>query len=80
MFVKKKPENLRLCVSYRNLNFIIVKNRYLISLIKHLLNRLIKTAIFIKLNIRFAYNALQIRIDDKRKTAFRCRYKHFEYC
>ena len=78
MFVKKN-ENLRLCVNYRNLNFIIVKNRYFISLIEQLLNRLIKTAIFTKLNIRSAYNALRIRINDEWKTAFRCKYEHFEY-
>ena len=65
MFVNKKIENLRLCVNYKILNFIIMKNRYFISLIKHLLNRLIKIAIFTKLNIRSAYNVLRIRIDDK---------------
>ena len=52
-------------VNYRNLNFIIIKNRYFVSLTKHLLDRLIKTAIFTKLNIRSAYNALRVRIDDK---------------
>ena len=61
------------------MNFITIKNRYFISLIKQLLNRLIETAIFTKLNIRSAYNALRIRINDKWKTAFRCKYEHFEY-
>ena len=79
MFVKKKNGNLRLCVDYKNLNFIIVKNRYFISLIEQLLNRLIETGIFTKLNIRFSYNALRIRINDEWKTAFRCKYEHFEY-
>ena len=49
------------------------------SLIKYLLNRLIETTIFTKLNIRFAYNTLRIRIDDEKKTIFRCKYEHFEY-
>ena len=65
MFVKKKNENLRLLINYRKLNFIAVKNRYFISLIEQLLNRLIETAIFTKLNIRFAYNTLRIRIDNE---------------
>ena len=65
MFVKKKNDDLRLCVNYKDLNVIIVKNRYFISLIKQLLNRLMKTTIFTKLNIRSAYNALRIRIDDE---------------
>ena len=65
MFVKKQNENLRLYGDYKNLNFIFAKNRYFIALIKQLLNRLIKTAIFTKLNVCSAYNALRIRIDDE---------------
>ena len=61
------------------INVIIVKNRYFILLIKQLLNRLMKATIFTKLNIRFAYNVLRIRIDDEWKTTFRCKYDHFEY-
>ena len=61
----KKIENLRLCVDYKSLHFIIIKIYYFILLIKQLLNRLIKIAIFTKLNIHFAYNTLRIRIDDK---------------
>ena len=79
MFVKKKDENLRLCVNYRNLSFITVKNRYFILLIVQLLNRLIEIAIFRELIIRFTYNTLRIRIDDEWKTAFRCKYEHFKY-
>ena len=75
----KKIENLRLCVDYKNLIFITVKNRYFISLIEQLLNRLIKIAIFTKLNIRSAYNALRIWFDDEWKIVFRCKYEHFEY-
>ena len=63
--LSKKNENLQLCVNYRNLNFITIKNQYFISLIKQLLNRLIEIAIFTKLNVRSAYNALRIRIDDE---------------
>ena len=79
MFVKIKNDDLRLCVNYKNLNVITVKNRYFISLIKQLFNRLMKATIFTKLNIRSAYNALRIRIDDEWKTTFRCKYDHFEY-
>ena len=61
------------------MNFITVKNQYFISLIKQLLNRLIETTIFTNLNIRSAYNALRIRINNKGNFSFRCRYKHFEY-
>ena len=79
MFGKKKDENLRLCVNYRDLNFITVNNRQSLSLIKQIFDGWSKTAIFTNLNIRFAYNALQIRNNNEWKTAFRCRYEHFEY-
>ena len=65
MFVKKKNDDLRLCVNYESLNDVILRNRYFILLIKRILNHLIKTTIFTKLNIRSAYNALRIRIDDE---------------
>ena len=64
MFVKKN-DDLRLCVDYKDLNFITVKNRYFILSIKQLLNRLIKTVIFTRINIRLTHNALRIRTDDK---------------
>ena len=69
MFVKKNG-NLRLCVNYKNPNFIIVKNRYFVSLIKQLLNRLIETAIFTKINIRSTYNVLQIELTMNKKLFF----------
>ena len=75
----KKNEDLRLCVNYKSLNFITIKNRYFVLLIEQLLNHLIEIAIFTKLNIRSTYNALRIRIDDEWKTVFRCKYEHFEY-
>ena len=65
MFVKKKDQNFLLCVNYKDLNFITVKNRYFISLIKELLNHLIEIAILTKSNNRSAYNALQIRNNDE---------------
>ena len=65
MFVKKKDDNLRLCVDYRDLNVITLKNKCFILLIEQLLNRLMKATIFTKLNIRSTYNALRIRIENE---------------
>ena len=61
LFVLKSNNNLHFCVNYRNLNVIFKKNHYFISLIKQLLNRLMKIQIFIKFDIRSVYNAICIK-------------------
>ena len=61
LFIKEIDENFKLCVGYRELNGIAVKNKYLISLITNILNRLRKTKVFIKLNFRKVYNLFKIK-------------------
>ena len=61
----KKNNELRLCVDYRDLNAIIIKNRYFLSLISETLNRLCESKIFIKLNFKNVYHKLRIKIDDE---------------
>lgn len=78
-FVKKKDGSLRLCVDYRGLNKITVKNRYPLPLIPDLISRLSKAKKFTALDLRGAYNLVRIREGDEWKTAFRTRYGHFEY-
>ena len=58
LFVKKSKNKLRFCVDYRNLNVIIIKNRYSISLIREILHCLIKIKVYIKFDIIVAYNVL----------------------
>ena len=79
LFVKKKDGSLRLCVDYRALNRLTVKNRYPLPLISEALDRLVGAKIYTKLDIRSAYNLIRIREGDEWKTAFRTRYGHFEY-
>jgi hypothetical protein len=66
-------------VDYRGLNKITKKNRYPLPLILGLLDRLRTRKIFTKLDLRGAYNLLRIRPGNEWKTAFRTRYRHFEY-
>lgn len=80
LFVKKKDNTLRLCVDYRKLNSITIKNRYPLPLISELLDRLKNAKYFTKLDLRNGYNLIRIAAGDEHKTAFRCRYGHFEYC
>ena len=79
LFVKKKNGSLRLCVDYRGLNLLTIKNRYPLPLIGESLDRLSKARIYTSLDMVAAYNRLRIREGDEWKTAFRTRYGHFEY-
>ena len=78
-FVFKKNETLRLCVDYRKLNEIIIKNRYSLPNINELQNKLSKTIYFTKLNLKEAYNLIRMKTKKKWKTTFRTWYEHNEY-
>ncbi len=79
LFIKKKTNDLRLCVDYRELNAIIVKNRYSLSLINETFDWIVDVKYFIKFDIIAAYNKLRIKKKDEWKTAFRTRYDMYEY-
>ncbi len=79
LFAKKSKDDLRLCVNYKKLNAITIKNRYSIFLMNQLLNRLNDVKKFIKLNIQTTYNFIRIKKKDEWKTTFRCHYEQFEY-
>ncbi|GGS29091.1 hypothetical protein GCM10010252_78170 [Streptomyces aureoverticillatus] len=70
LFVKKKDGFLRMCVDYRGLNKIIIKNRYSLSLISGLLDQLNQAKIYTKIDLRGAYNLVRIKEGDEWKTAF----------
>ena len=80
LFVKKKDGSLRLCVDYRGLNRVTIRNRYPLPLILELLDRLRSARVFSKIDLRGAYNLVHIKPGDETwKTAFRTRSGHFEY-
>lgn len=79
LFVKKKDGSLRLCVDYRALNEITIKNRYPIPLIGPLLDQFRSAKVFSKIDLRGAYHLLRIAEGDEWKTAFRTRYGSYEY-
>ena len=79
LFVFKKNGKLRLCVDYRKLNEIIIKNWYSLFNIKELQDRLTDVKWFIKLNLREAYNLIWIKTEKEWKTVFRIRYDLYEY-
>jgi hypothetical protein len=78
-FVKKKDGGLRLCVDYRGLNAITVKDRTPLPLIAEALDHLSKAKIYTKLDVKDAYHNLRIAKGDEWKTAFRTKYGLYEY-
>ena len=79
LFVKKKDGSLRLCVDYRELNKVTIKNRYPLPRIDDLFDQLREAAVFSKIDLRSGYHQLRVREQDIPKTAFRSRYGHYEF-
>jgi hypothetical protein len=79
LFVPKKDGSLRLCVDYRQLNSITIKDRYALPLINELHDRLRGAKYFTSLDMRGAYNLIRIKEGEEWKTAFRTRYGLYEY-
>ncbi|GJX67330.1 reverse transcriptase domain-containing protein [Tanacetum coccineum] len=79
LFVKKKDGSLRMCINYRELNKLTVKNRYPLSRIDDLFDQLQGSRYFSKIDLRSGYHQLRVHEDDIPKTAFRMRYGHFEF-
>jgi hypothetical protein len=79
IFVPKKDGTQRLCMDYRALNEVTVKNRYLLPRIDDLFDQLCGACMFSKINLRSGYHQLKIRECDISKTAFILRYGLYEY-
>jgi len=79
LFVPKKDDDLRMCVDYRQLNEITIRDSYPLPLIQDMFEHLGKGKIFSKLDLRSAYNLVRIKAGDEYKTAFTCKFGHYEY-
>nr|GEX70765.1 reverse transcriptase domain-containing protein [Tanacetum cinerariifolium] len=79
LFVKKKDCFFRMCIDYRELNKLIVKNRYPLLRINDLFDQLHGSRVYSKINLRSGYHQLRVREEDIPKTAFKTRYGHYEF-
>ncbi|GKE36854.1 putative reverse transcriptase domain-containing protein, partial [Tanacetum coccineum] len=79
LFIKKKDGSLRMCIDYRELNKLTVKNRYPLPRIDDLFDQLQGARYLSKIDLRSGYYQLRVHEDDISKIAFRTRYEHFEF-
>ncbi|GKC11284.1 putative reverse transcriptase domain-containing protein [Tanacetum coccineum] len=79
LFVKKKDKTFRMCIDYRELNKLTIKNRYPLPRIDDLFDQLQGSSVYSKIDLRSGYHQLRVRNEDIPKTAFRTRYGHYEF-
>ena len=79
LFAKKKGKTLRLCIDYRQLDRVTIKNQYPLPRIDDLFDQLRGARVYSKIDLRTGYHQLRVRDTDIPRTAFRIRYGHFEF-
>ena len=79
LFANKKGKTLQLCIDYRQLNRVTIKNRYPLPRIDDLFDQLRGVRVYFKIDLRTSYHQLRVRETNIPKTAFRTHYGHFEF-
>ena len=79
LLVKKKDGSSPLCVDYRQLNKMTIKNKYPLPRIDDMMDQLHGASVFSKIDFRSGYHQILVKSEDVQKTTFRSRYGHYEY-
>ncbi|KAI3719580.1 hypothetical protein L6452_20482 [Arctium lappa] len=79
LFVNKKDGTMRMCIDYRELNKVTVKNKYPLPRIDDLFDQLQVAGYFSKIDLRSGYDQVKVKEDDVPKIAFRTHYGHYEF-
>ena len=79
LFVKKKDGSMRMCIDYRELNKVMIKNRYPLPRIDDLLDQLQGARVFSKVDLRLGCHQVRVKEEDIPKIAFRTCYGHYEF-
>jgi hypothetical protein len=79
LFVHKKDGSRRMCVDYRSLNDVTIKNKYPLPRIEDLFDQMRGAKVFSNIDLRSGYHQLKIRLEDISKTAFTSRYGLYEF-
>ena len=77
--MKKKDESIRLCIDYRELNKVTMKNRYPLPRVDDLFDQLKGATVFSKIDLRSGYHQLRFKSSDVPKSTFKTRYGHYEF-
>lgn len=79
LFVKKKDGSIQLCINYRQLKKVTIKNKYPLPCIDDLFDQLKRALVFSKIDLRSGYYQLKVKESDVPKIVFRTRYGHYEF-
>ncbi|GKA78009.1 putative reverse transcriptase domain-containing protein [Tanacetum coccineum] len=79
LFIKKKDGSFKMCIDYRELNKLTVKNRYPLPRIDDLFDQLQGSSVYSKIDLRYGYHQLRVQEEDIPKTTFRTRYGCYEF-